>query len=115
VNLCRLRFLENDGEEAATNKNPSYLTAGAKDDNTGPTALFEGFEDLRKPIQDKARRGRGFLRNYPETLEVSFASWRRIATMMTIRTYSHGSVMEMISISPIAIADTLRADASNRG
>ena len=45
---------------------------------------------------------------------MSFASLRRSATMM-IRTDSRGSAMEMISISPIAIADTLRADASHRG
>jgi hypothetical protein len=46
---------------------------------------------------------------------LSFASFRRIATMIMVPSGSHSSTMEMISINPIDLSDAQRADASKSG
>jgi hypothetical protein len=43
---------------------------------------------------------------------LSFASFRRVATMIMVPADSHGSTMEMISISSIDLSDAQRIDAS---
>ncbi|MGH8337986.1 MAG: hypothetical protein ACRETL_14455 [Gammaproteobacteria bacterium] len=43
---------------------------------------------------------------------LSFASFRRIATMIMVPAAPLGSTMEMISISPIDLSDAQRIDAS---
>jgi len=44
---------------------------------------------------------------------LSFASWRRVATMMTVPAEgSRGGVMEMLSIGSVDLADAMASDAS---
>jgi hypothetical protein len=43
---------------------------------------------------------------------LSFASFRRVATMIMVPAASRSSAMEMISISSIALSDAQRIDAS---
>jgi hypothetical protein len=43
---------------------------------------------------------------------LSFASFRRVATMIMVPAAPHSSTMEMISISSIALSDAQRIDAS---
>jgi hypothetical protein len=43
---------------------------------------------------------------------LSFASFRRVATMIMVPAASRSSAMEMISISSIALSDARRIDAS---
>ena len=43
---------------------------------------------------------------------LSFASFRRVATMIMVPADSHGSTTEMISISSIDLSDAQRIDAS---
>jgi hypothetical protein len=43
---------------------------------------------------------------------LSFAAFRRVATMIMVPAAPRGSTMEMISISSIALSDAQRVDAS---
>ena len=45
---------------------------------------------------------------------LSFASFRRIATMILVPAAARGSTMEMISIGSVDLADAQRTDASMR-
>jgi hypothetical protein len=49
-----------------------------------------------------------------ETIEgLSFAAYRRVATMIIVpAAASHGSAVEMVSISSVDLADAQRIDAS---
>jgi hypothetical protein len=42
---------------------------------------------------------------------LSFAAFRRLATMIMVPAESHGSTMEMISINSLDLSDARRADA----
>jgi hypothetical protein len=43
---------------------------------------------------------------------LSFASFRRVATMIMVPAAARGSTMEMVSIGPVDLADAQRIDAS---
>jgi hypothetical protein len=45
---------------------------------------------------------------------LSFASFRRVATMILVPAAARGSTMEMISIGSVDLADAQRTDASMR-
>jgi hypothetical protein len=45
---------------------------------------------------------------------LSFAAFRRVATMIMVPALAHGSTMEMISIGSVDLSDAQRNDASAR-